>query len=101
MNTSFTETPSSARMERGEPLAKLHPEDIARFGLLDGELAALGNALGEVVLRVQAFEGLQRGTVVVESLWPNAAYPAGSASTRWSAPSPVGPPAERSITTRP
>mgnify|MGYP000509658686 CR=1 FL=1 len=77
LNTSFTETPSARRMEGGEPRALLHPDDIARHALVDGALVTLRNALGEVTLRARAFDGLQPGTVVVESLWPNADFPGG------------------------
>lgn len=77
LNTSFTETPSARRMEGGEPRALLHPDDIDRFGLADGALVTLHNRLADVTLRARAFDGLQPGTVVVESLWPNADFPGG------------------------
>jgi len=34
----------------------------------------LGNALGDVLLPAEPFDGLQRGVVVVESIWPNSAF---------------------------
>ncbi len=70
LNTSFTETASSQKMEK-EPVALMHPEDLITYGLTDGEFIILSNALAEVVVRAKLFDGLQRGTVVVESLWPN------------------------------
>jgi len=70
LNTSFTETESSRKMEK-EPCARMHPDDLSAYGLSDGELMTLGNELGKVSLKAKAFEGLQRGTVIVESLWPN------------------------------
>lgn len=76
LNTSFTETPSSVRVEK-EPLARMHPEDIAAHGLVAGEHVTLGNDLGEVTLKAMSFEGMQRGTVVVESLWPNSSFEGG------------------------
>jgi len=77
LNTTFNQQPTSRRMERGEPTARVHPEDVLRYRLKDGEHAVLENALGEVILRVQAFTGLQVGTVVVESLWRNADFQGG------------------------
>ena len=77
LNTSFTETPSARRTEGGEPRALLHPDDIARHALVDGELVTLHNRLGEVTLRARASDALPPGTVVVESLWPNADFPGG------------------------
>ena len=37
----------------------------------------LGNALGEVLLECVAFDGVQRETVVVESIWPNYKFERG------------------------
>ena len=70
LNTSFTETPTSVRMEK-KPAVLIHPEDLLQYELSAGELVALGNDLGEIRVEAKAFEGVQRGTVVVESLWPN------------------------------
>jgi len=77
LNSSFSETPTGRHAERGEPCAWLHPADIARHALVDGEPIVLGNALGEVTLRCEAFDGLQPGTVVVEGLWPNGDFAGG------------------------
>ena len=73
LNTSFTETASSRKMEK-EPFARMHPEDVERFKLVGCEFITLGNVQGAVSLKLQSFAGLQRGTVVVESLWPNASF---------------------------
>jgi len=70
LNTSFSETASSRRMEK-QPLALIHVDDIMRYALHDGKPVTLGNELGEVTLLVKQFDGVQPGTVVVESLWPN------------------------------
>ena len=76
LNSSFTETPSSRRMEK-EPCVRIHPTDLERFALDDGALVTLGNAQGEVSLVSKAFAGVQPGTVVVESLWPNQYFAGG------------------------
>ncbi len=73
LNTSFTETASSVRMEK-QPYALLHPNDMARYKLTPGELVLLGNELGEVAIEAKLFNGVQEGTVVVESLWPNSYF---------------------------
>jgi len=70
LNTSFTETATSVRMEK-QPFALIHPEDIARYHLTPGKVVVVGNKLGEVLIEAKTFEGVQPGTVVVESLWPN------------------------------
>lgn len=76
LNSSFTETATSRRMEK-KPFARLHPDDLSRYGLLDGQLVTIGNGQGEISLIAQHFEGVQPGTVVVESLWPNKDFAGG------------------------
>lgn len=76
LNTSFTETASARRME-GEPHVRVHAEDLDASGLQAGALGTLYNALGEVSLVVREDNSLQPGTVVVEGLWPNAAFAGG------------------------
>jgi len=76
LNTSFTETVTSKKMEK-EPAARMHPDDIQQYKLVDNEFITLGNKLGEVTLKVKAFGGLQPGTVIVESLWPNQNFAGG------------------------
>jgi anaerobic selenocysteine-containing dehydrogenase len=76
LNTSFTETPTSQKRE-GRPTAKIHPADCAAIGVRNGGRVRLGNRLGSVVVHIEPFDGLQRGVVVVESVWPNAAFEEG------------------------
>ena len=76
LNTSFTETPTSVRMEK-QPYALIHPSDLNRYGVEHGQSVVLGNALGEVIIEAKQFEGVQPGTVVVESLWPNHRFQGG------------------------
>ncbi len=76
LNTSFTETPTSRKRE-GRPEAMLHPDDAARLGVAPGDRLRLGNSRGEVVLHAAIGMGQQPGTVIVESIWPNAAFEGG------------------------
>ncbi|MBO0710627.1 MAG: molybdopterin oxidoreductase family protein [Acetobacteraceae bacterium] len=73
LNTSFTETPGSRRREV-RPTALVHPEDAAALAITDGGRLRLGNDLGEVVLHARLFDGMRRGVVIVESVWPNADF---------------------------
>ena len=76
LNTSFTETATSQKRE-GRPTALIHPEDCRALELGDGDAVRLGNGRGSVVVHAKPFDGLQRGVVVVESIWPNAAFAEG------------------------
>ena len=76
LNTTFTETPT-ARKREGRPTALMHAADAARLGVAPGDLLRLGNTRGEVVLHVALAAGQQEGTIVVESVWPNAAFVGG------------------------
>jgi anaerobic selenocysteine-containing dehydrogenase len=76
LNSTFTETPGSQAREN-RPAAMIHPEDLATLGVADGERVRLGNAQGSLVVPAKAFDGVLRGTVVVESIWPNDAFEEG------------------------
>ncbi len=73
LNSTFTETPGSQARE-GAPAALIHPDDLADLGIADGSNVHLGNAQARLCIAVKAFDGTRRGTVVVESIWPNAAF---------------------------
>ena len=76
LNSTFTETPGSRKRE-GAPAAMIHPEDCRALGLGDGDRVRIGNRHASVVVRTRPFDGLQPGVVVVESIWPNAAFEEG------------------------
>jgi len=70
LNSTFNETPSSRKRE-GRPTVFVHPEDMTALAIADGAKVKLGSARGEVILHAKAFEGVRRGVLVAESLWPN------------------------------
>lgn len=76
LNTSFTETPTSRRKE-GRPTVMVHPEDARSLGIGEGARVRLGNRRGSVVVHTAIFDGLKPGVIVVESIWPNAAFEEG------------------------
>lgn len=73
LNSTFNETPTSRRRE-GRPEVMVHPEDALAHGIADGARVRLGNRRGEVVLHARLFDGLRRGVLVSEGLWPNNAF---------------------------
>ena len=76
LNTSFTETPTSIASEK-RPTVLLHPQDMADIGVTTGDRVRMGNRRANLVVHAESFDGLQRGVVVVESIWPNGAFEEG------------------------
>jgi anaerobic selenocysteine-containing dehydrogenase len=73
LNTTFTETPGSRKREK-RPGALIHPSDCIRLGIVTGDRIIIGNRRGQVRLHAEAFDGLQPGVIVVESIWPNSDF---------------------------
>ena len=90
LNSTFNETPSSSRRER-QPAVMLHPLDGAELGIESGQMVSLGNNRGELSLAAEFFDGIQRGVVVVESIWPNSAFPGGQGINVLTGADPVSP----------
>jgi anaerobic selenocysteine-containing dehydrogenase len=92
LNSSFNETPTS-RSKEGRPRAKIHPEDLQALRIAAGDRIRMGNERGEIVLHAEAFAGVQRGVVIVESIAPNEQFEGGEGiNTLTSAfqPAPFG-----------
>ena len=90
LNTSFTETPSSASRE-GEPRALIHTADATRLGVTEGTLVVLANDRGRVTLRVRPADTARPGVVIVEGNWPSSAYPGGIGINTLIGADPVPP----------
>jgi anaerobic selenocysteine-containing dehydrogenase len=73
LNSTFTETPTSKAKER-RPEVIIHPDDAAAKGIADGDVVKLKNTRGEVFIHARLFDGVRRGVLIAESIWPNAAH---------------------------
>jgi anaerobic selenocysteine-containing dehydrogenase len=73
LNSSFSETPGSLAREL-RPHAMMHSLDAAALGVDDGDIVRLGNERGDVRLHVKFFDGVQRGVLVSEGIWPSEAF---------------------------
>jgi len=73
LNSSFTETPTS-RMRERRPEVMIHPEDAGSLGIANGDKVILGNKRGEVRLHERVFDGVRRGVLIAESVFPNAMF---------------------------
>lgn len=92
LNSSFTETPTSLAKEE-RPTVLIHPQDAAEKEIGEGDRVELESPRGKVRLHARLFEGLRRGVLVAESIWPNSAYEDGrgiNTLTGADAPAPVG-----------
>ncbi|SEK49264.1 Anaerobic selenocysteine-containing dehydrogenase [Bosea lupini] len=92
LNSSFTETPTSQKKE-GAPTLMLHPLDAAALGVAAGDHVTVGNRRGTVELDAVLFDGLVRGVVIAESIWPNGAHRGGrgiNTITGADSPAPYG-----------
>ena len=76
LNSTFTETPTSSTRE-SRPSLLLHPDDAAALGVADGDRVEVANRRGTVFLHARLFDGVRRGVVVAESIWPNHAHEGG------------------------
>ncbi len=92
LNSSFSETPSS-RTREGRPELLIHPDDAAALSIGEGARVEVGNRRGEVVLHAKFFDGIKRGVVIAEGIWPNSAHERGegiNVLTGADAPAPYG-----------
>jgi anaerobic selenocysteine-containing dehydrogenase len=51
----------------------------------------LGNRRGEVLLHARLYDGVRRGVLIAESIWPNDAYPDGRGINTLTGADPVAP----------
>jgi anaerobic selenocysteine-containing dehydrogenase len=90
LNSTFTETATSLSRER-RPTVMIHPDDAAAGDITDGEEVRLGNRRGVVRLHAKVFDGVRRGVLIAESLWPNSAYPDGRGINTLTGADPIAP----------
>jgi anaerobic selenocysteine-containing dehydrogenase len=90
LNSTFNETPTSLRRE-GRPEVMIHPDDAAIAGIADGDAVVLGNKRGEVRLHARVYEGVRRGVLIAESIWPNSAFADGRGINTLTGADPIAP----------
>jgi anaerobic selenocysteine-containing dehydrogenase len=92
LNSTFTETQTS-RQREGEPTVMIHPDDAKARGIADRAEIILFNARGETTLKAKYFDGVVRGVLIAESIWPNSAYKDGKGINQLTgadSPAPFG-----------
>lgn len=90
LNTTFNETPTSLGREQ-RPTVMIHPDDAAALTIADGDKVILGNERGEVRIHAKSFDGVRRGVLIAESIWPNHAYEDGRGINTLTGADPIAP----------
>ena len=73
LNSTFNQTPGSLAREV-EPTVMMNLDDADAVGVVAGDIVRLGNKRGDIRLKVKIINGLRRGVVIAEGLFPNAAH---------------------------
>jgi len=90
LNSTFNETPTSLKRE-GRPEVMVHPDDAAALGIADGDAVRIGNPRGTVQLHAKVFDGVRRGVLISEGIWPNDAFADGRGINTLTGADPVAP----------
>jgi anaerobic selenocysteine-containing dehydrogenase len=90
LNSTFNETPTSLAQEQ-RPTVMIHPDDAKLLGIADGDIVVLGNKRGKVRLHAKLFDGVRRGVLIAESIWPNSAYADGCGINTLTGADPIAP----------
>ncbi len=71
---TMTRTAQSARLllHVSEPYVEIHPDDARAYGVVEGALARLTSAFGEMIARVQLSRDQRPGSVFVPIHWSDA-----------------------------
>jgi hypothetical protein len=73
----------------------VHPEDAAPLGIATGDWVRLRNERGAVLTRARHFEGVRRGVLIAESIWPNDCLPGRPGINTLTPPDPIARTAAR------
>ncbi len=73
LNSTFSETPGSLKRQ-SRPELIINPADAADLAIADGATVEIGNPRGELVLHARLFDGVKRGVLIAEGIWPNSAH---------------------------
>lgn len=92
LNSTFNETATSLKREV-RPSLLMHPDDAKDRAINDGDRVFVGNLRGKVVVHAKIFDGIQRGVVISEGIFPNKAFEDGhgiNSLTGADTPAPFG-----------
>ncbi len=90
LNSTFNETPTSLTQEK-RPTVMVHPDDARTYGISEDDYVVLGNMRGQVRLHAKLFDGMRRGVLIAESIWPNSAFEDGCGINSLTGADPIAP----------
>jgi complex iron-sulfur molybdoenzyme family reductase subunit alpha len=75
IHSTWRDNEKLLRLQRGEPVVYLHPEDAAERGIEDGDTVEVFNDLAEVELQAKLYPSSQRGTARMYFAWERFQFP--------------------------
>ena len=69
----------------------MHPQDAEREGFTEGEKVRVVSLRGACILEIKLFEGVKRGVLVSEGLFPNSAHEDGKGINTLTSASATAP----------
>ena len=63
------------RLNRGEPMVYIHPDDAASRGIEDGDTVRVKNDLAELEVMAKLYPSSQRGVVRLNFAWEDYQFP--------------------------
>ena len=73
LNSTFNETPTSLAQEK-RPTVMIHPDDARRWGSATAILSCSAIRADKCACTRKMFDGVRRGVLIAELIWPNSAY---------------------------
>jgi anaerobic selenocysteine-containing dehydrogenase len=77
LNTTYGNLEKLKRLEGGEPLVMVHPDDAVKYGVQDGRVVGISSAQGRVTRKAQVTSAASPGVVIVEGTWWAGSAPDG------------------------
>ena len=90
LNSTFNQSPSS-RNHHKQPQLQINPATAKKFAICDGQKVRIGNQRGSLTLIARCVADTQADTVVVEGIWPAAAFPENIGINLLISAAPVAP----------
>jgi complex iron-sulfur molybdoenzyme family reductase subunit alpha len=75
IHSTWRDSEKMLRLQRGEPVVYLNPDDMAERGIEDGDTVRVYNDLGEVEIQAKRYPSSEPGTARMYFAWERFQYP--------------------------